>query len=126
MKKILILIIGCILLVVGCKKATGDTVTNDSSANYPKLRVDNDMRNSGVFIWKIELVNYKFEPLEILEGENQTFSLENGMPAGNENIYVRVYHSQSNNGIATKKNFSEGKTTVVRLYGANSGDIHIE
>ena len=126
MKKILILIISCLFLVVGCKKTTDDAVSNSSSVAYPKLKVVNDMRNTGVYIWKVELVNYKFEPLEILGGESQTFSLENGMPAENENIYIRVYHSQNTSGISIKKNFTDGETTVVRLYGANSVDIHIE
>ena len=124
MKKLFILIIACMLLAFSCSKPTDNTIINDSS--FPKLKVVNDMKNTGVFIYKVELVNYKFEPLEILGGESQTFSLDNGMPAGNENIYVRVFHSQSNNGISIKKNFIDGEITSVRLYGANSTDIHIE
>lgn len=124
MKRLLVLILGCLLLAVSCKNTT-DSVSS-SEKPCPKLKIVNDTnQNNGTYIWKIELVNYKFEPLYILQGESQTFSLDKGMPAGNKDIYICIYIDSYNNGLQIKKNFTDGKTTTVRIYGY-SGNYRVE
>ena len=126
MKKLLVLILGCLLLAVSCKNAT-ETVSS-AEQSYPKLKIVNDTaKNSGFYITKVVLVNYVFEPLEILGGESMTFSLENGMPAGNKDIYIRVFYGSegASRSLSIKKDILNGKTTVVRLSGSN-GTYYIE
>ena len=124
MKRLLVLILGCLLLAVSCKNTTESVRSSEKS--YPKLKIVNDVTgNSDFWVTKIELVNYKFEPLQIFCGETQTFDLDKGMAGGNKNILVRVYHTESNIGLNIRKNFTDGKTTVIRLTGTTN-NYHLE
>lgn len=120
MKKLLVIV--CFLLsVVSCKNTVDYVETKDKP--YPKLMVVHDAV-TGDEINKVELVNYTFHPLQIKSGESQTFSLSNGMLGGYENIYICVTLNQRV--YAIRKNFENGKTTVVRLYGKAGVNLTIE
>ena len=115
-------IIGCLLfLVTSCKNTVEYVELKEKPC--PKLMVVHDA-TTGDDINKVELVNYTFEPLQIKSGESQTFSLSNGMLGGYENIYIRVTLNQRVYSI--RKNFENGKTTVVRLYGVSGVNLSIE
>lgn len=67
---------------------------------------------------KVSLVNYVFEPLYIQCGESNTFELDKGMPAGYNDILVRVDYGMYGNLSVThsiRKNFSKGSATVIKI-----------
>lgn len=83
--------------------------TFSTEKKYPLLKVVN---NYSQYIKSVSLVGYSFESLAIRYGESQTFHLSNGMPAGYENINVKVWdgvHVASN----YKCNFADGETTII-------------
>lgn len=133
MKKILVLVIGC-LLFASCSNGW-DMPKSEGSGNvvsYPKLKVINDGREDTMFgydyISSVVLLNYSFTPIEIKKGESQTFVLDKGMPGGYNDILVKISYGEDGHTFSSykiKKNFANGSTTTIRLYLSGS-DIKLE
>ncbi len=88
---------------------------------YSTLEVVNQLDdNQDRYISSVFLVNYDFENLNIEYGESQSFVLDQGMPAGNNDINIRVCHSNppyAGNCANVNVNFVDGETTTVSLVG---------
>lgn len=126
MKKI-ILLLGCFLLF-SCQGVNNinEGNNNNTGSSYPKLKIENDVNqdnthtSSNYYISSVSLVNYKFEPLYIYDGESQTFVLDKGMPGGYDNILVYINYDPISTGVVSriyrkKYSFQNGKTTIVKL-----------
>jgi hypothetical protein len=92
-----------------CEKNTSLKVVNQSSGT----------------ITSVSLVGYEFKTLSIARGESQTFSLDNGIAAGYDNINVSVicsypYHFRT---ISNTFNFNKGGTTTITLSGEHPNMI---
>ena len=84
---------------------------------FPSLKVVNQHTTDS--ITSVGLVGYNFNSLNIDRNQSQTFTLKNGMPAGNNNININVkYGSSTVTLVSTKVNFTDGTTTTVTLKGS--------
>jgi len=86
----------------------------EKDESYPSLTVVNQVDGE---IYLVELVGYNFYPLSIKIGQSQTFALDKGMPAGHENVFVRVscYNRWENIYGENTFNFNNGATTTITL-----------
>lgn len=107
MKKNTSLLILVMMLFASC----GGNVDNERKGSYPYLEIVNE--SSIGMIHAVSLIGYNLRPLSIETGETQTFTLNDGMIAGYENIYVSIQYYNRSAGI--KANFQEGKTTVISI-----------
>lgn len=92
-------------LVVGCSL---DSTTT-------KLKVVNQYE--GRYISNVSLVGYEFSSLNITYENSQTFNLDNGMPAGYDNINIQVTYRSGTATWYTNKSFNlkNGATTTITL-----------
>ena len=98
----------------------------NKNEKHPSLRVVNGL--SGSTITSISLVGYEFKTLSISSGQSQTFTLDKGMSAGNDNIYISVTYNfggySPSRTISNKFNFKNGAITSIKLHQPNTGSIH--
>lgn len=109
---------GVILTFTACCKC------NESNNNeqYPSLKIVNTV-SDGRFISSVNIVGYEFNNLNITSGNSQTFTLENGMPGGYENINVTVSFQTSTipaGSLSKTVNFKKEETTTITLKGCSS------
>jgi len=99
----LVIMIALGTVFFACEKNTSLKVVNQTSGK----------------ITSVSLVGYDFNSLSISTGQSQTFSLDNGMPGGYENINVSVTCSFTyyNRWINNTFNFNKGGTTTITLSG---------
>lgn len=81
MKKLLLILFA--ISLVGC---SSDDDSNEKK--HPSLKIVN--QNEYLVITNVSLVGYEFSSLNIQLGDEQTFALEDGMPAGYEDINVEL------------------------------------
>lgn len=113
---IIVMILFSFLVLEGCNQNIVEDASEESN-NYPYLKIIDNYPSGDINY--VKLVNYSFENLSIKNGESQTFKLENGMPAGYENINVVVNYDGLHMPISLKVNFQNGKTTVIILKAEN-------
>jgi len=93
---------------------------------HPSLKVENDLKDYWRSITSISLVGYTFNNLNIEPyGGSQTFTLDEGMSGGYEdiNITVRYIRYSGVSGSASiKVNFSKGETTTIMLTGCSGAE----
>ena len=86
----------------------------------PMLKVVNEATDDR-FIKSVLLVNYDFNNLNITSNNSQTFTLDNGMPAGNTGINVTVYFVRTGTNITdsinTSADFVNGEITTIIFAG---------
>ena len=85
---------------------------------YPSLKIVNQTDNEAYHITSVSLVGYEFNNLDITTGNSQTFILEQGMPAGYEDINVDIEYMAGpyNPRLGSiKVNFIKGETTTITL-----------
>ena len=91
---------------------------SSETQSFPSLKI---VSHYSGYIYRIGLVGYSFDDLQITINESKTFELKNGIPGGNDNVNVTLYfrpdsiHSDSRNPASIKCNFINGKTTVIKL-----------
>lgn len=110
MKKVLFLLIGC-LLFCSCKSGEEET---------SKLRIEHNAAQTSPIVL-VSLLNYEFSNINISYGESKTFTLDKGMPAGYDDVYVTVQFGYA--AYSIKKDFKEGGTTVIQLTVENGYTI---
>ena len=103
---------------------TACTKNNESNINekYPSLKIVNTVSDN-MYISAANIVGYEFNTLNITSGNSQTFTLENGMPGGYENINITVSLRTSAvqyGSLSKTVNFKKGETTTITLKGCNS------
>ena len=107
----LYILLGFIITLTACNKNDEDDIVGDE---YPSLKIVNQTDVDYYYITSVSLVGYEFNNLNITTGDSQTFILDQGMPAGYEEINVDVaymagpYNSRWGN---IKVNFTKGETT---------------
>jgi len=98
---------------------SGETGGNNTDNSYPKLTMVNLHAISSVV--SVSIVGYEFRSLNIARGNNQTFSLMQGMPGGYTDINITVgfrsHPASSVLYVSRNINFFNGKTTTVTLRG---------
>jgi hypothetical protein len=114
MRKLLFFVLAGI--VISCGAVDGDN--NQSS----QLTVFNNA-NSDFTLTEISFVGYNFSDLNILFGQSQTFSLDDGFVGGTSNININVNFRCGPNGWAMSDsvNFNEGSETLVEFIQCSEG-----
>ncbi len=90
---------------------------------YPSLKIENQLNDSWRSIYRVSLVGYAFDNINIEpHGDSQAFVLDEGMSGGYEDIYVTVSYFRYR-GIRTsrsiKVDFNKGETTTITLAGSS-------
>jgi len=118
MKKV-ILIALITLVSLSCSEDNDPIFEPEVEKQKPSLKMVNEIGENYYAISKISLVGYEFKTLNIPKGSSQTFALDEGMPAGFENINVVVYYSSRHVGrsVSAKINFNEEGVTTITLSG---------
>ena len=107
----------CTFCFISCTNA-GAGNNNSESKSFPSLKI---VSNYSGYIYRVGLVGYSFDDLQILNNESKTFELKNGIPGGNDNVNVTLsfrpdsIHMDSRNPASIKCNFQNGKITVITL-----------
>ena len=121
-KPFLFAIIAFFIAFGACNNPTECTESNES-IEPPKLEVVNDLQEcfyasqSKPRINSVLLVGYEFKNITIEIDESMTFTLDDGFPAGLENVEITVQGIYGIQGFGEKidVDFIEGKTTRIRL-----------
>ena len=111
---------GILLIFTNCSK--DDDNIEDDVESYPTLKIVNTVTDNR-YITSVKMVNYEFNNLNITSGNSQSFTLDNGMPGGLENINITVSYRTSttpSNSKSKAVNFEKGKTTALTLKGCIS------
>jgi hypothetical protein len=115
-------ILGIVLTFTAC--SNDDDIAGVEE--HPSLKVENDLNDSWRSITRVSLVGYTFSNLNIEPyGGFQTFTLDEGMSGGYEdiNITVRYIRNSGISGYASiKVNFSKGETTTIVLTGCSGAE----
>ena len=85
-----------IFLMAGCR---------DENNQISTLKVVNSVTDDA-FITEVKLIGYDFSNLNITKGTSQSFSLEQGMSGGYENINVQVFYKRTSATPVFSKNIS--------------------
>lgn len=112
-------IFGIFLAFTACEKKSVSEKESDPVEEYPSLKVENRVSDDRS-IYSVRLVGYEFNNLNIGSGDSQTFSLDNGMQGGYENLNIKVIYGnpyRPSNSISTKVNFYKGKIRTITLEG---------
>ena len=110
----------CFLIVLGACEKECVCPPVPPSPTYPSLRVANQSTD-GRIITAVRFVGYDFNNLKIEIGDSQTFTLDQGMPGGYENINVVVYFAGEPRGsVNTLVNFKNDVTESITLKGCIS------
>lgn len=117
----LLALFGIILTFTNCSKQND---IEDEIEKFPSLKIANAVTD-GRYISSVKMVNYQFSNLNITSGNSQTFSLENGMPAGLSDINVIVTYRRTaagtpSNSLNKDVNFENGNTKTLTLSGCLS------
>ena len=92
----------------------------NQATSYPSLKIVNQLSTNGR-VTSVSLVGYTFNSLSIQKDESQTFALDKGMPAGNNNINVEVgYYSGTAFSTNNKFNFKNGETRTITIKGGSN------
>jgi len=126
--RVILVILGIGLTFSACEKECyfpeDEPINNQPVEVYPSLKLVNELKESWRPIVEVSLVGYEFNSLNIEpNGGSQTFTLDKGMPAGYENINVKVRYKQASTYIATRSiiiNLKKGNTTKITLKGGSS------
>jgi len=106
-----------LLTLIRCNK--DDEKIEDEIETFPSLKIANSVTDDR-YITSIKMVNYEFNNLNITSGNSKTFTLDNGMPSGLENINIIVTYKKSttpSNSKSKTVTFENGKTTILTLKG---------
>jgi len=124
----ILFILGLLTAFTACESSVNsneDDVDEEivEEPQFPFLKVLNQ-NTDGYPITAVRLVNYEFNNLEIDEGDTQTFTLDDGMPGGYDNINVIVNYRRANRPFSLNidKDFVDGDTTIVRMKGCISAE----
>ena len=113
MKRLISATVVLLLLFASC--SDDDPILEQSTS----LKIVNDLSEDYYSITSVYLVGYEFKTLIIPKGDSQILILEDGMPAGYENINVVVNFRSSYVGrsVSAKININKGDITTITLTG---------
>jgi len=112
-------IVGIVIAFTAC--STDDDIVVEEK--YPSIKVENDLNDSWRSITRVSLVGYTFGNLNIEPyGGSQTFTLDEGMSGGYEDINVTVKYIRYRGVVgyaSIKVDFNKGETTTIMLTGSS-------
>lgn len=105
-----------IILFPSCNTTSNDDNSGNDENAFPYLSIKNQSTESRLVI-RVGLVGYDFNDLRIENGESIIFELNNGMPAGHNDVNVNATYVQASRNFTTslKVDFTKGDTTVLRF-----------
>lgn len=101
-----------------------DGVT-DPVVEYPSLKIVNESEENSI-ITSVSLVGYEFGSLNIDVGSSQTFTLDQGMSGGYDDININVRFRAQNTSYGTESitvNFYNGETKKIKLKGCHGAHV---
>lgn len=118
-----------VILMLGigtaCTTDNGNEPIKPVVPKHPRLEISNES------IWtvhRVSLVGYDFKLLDIRENESRVFTLNEGIPGGNDNVKVRI--AVGGNGpvspvyiINTNVDFVDGRTKTITVLSASKVEV---
>ena len=101
------------LLFISCEDGDDKLCCQPESPTTLTINNQNDI----ISVRKVSLVGYEFEDIEIDFGEMRSFTLDDGLNGGynNVNINVRYYCGARHWSESISKNFTQGENTTVTI-----------